>query len=241
MKKIVLAVLAASFLMLCIVSIGLSCIMAYKAEMDVRISQVQIEQIQDSLNIQRPTYEYLCSVTVPIIGQKGSEKWMGTGVIIKITEKYTYIITNNHVAPNDADRIQVIDMKVVDAENVKNDGIVADLAIIRVPGKLNNRQEVNGYSIGYPQDKIYSVGMYLGLPYIYTEGTFAGYQGSDVLVNMPSLFGCSGSGIFDKDGNLIALLYAGNQSGFMAMDTAKAICVPIQDILHFIEETVNQK
>ena len=53
---------------------------------------------------------------------------------------------------------------------------------------------------------------------------------------MPCLYGCSGSGVFDKDGYMVAVVFAGTKyTPFGAFDTAKSICVPYIGILTFLE------
>ena len=189
---------------------------------------------------EKPSFEYIQSVTVRILNiidketNKGS---VGTGTIVKITEDFTYILTNKHVAPKGSNLLYVIkNEKKYKAEVLKN-GLIRDLSLIRIVGKIPDTNVVKGFSKTKEQNKVYSVGMYLGAYDIYTEGTVAGWKADSRLMNLPCLFGCSGSGVFDKDGNMVAVVFAGSvYSMFGGFDTAKAICVPYIGIVAFLEE-----
>lgn len=209
-----------------------------ESQTEIAKLKVKLHNLKSNLNAlqKKPSYKYLKSVTVRIF-QRICDDYgkIGTGTIIKITDDYTYILTNKHVAPiNNKDNIYIVlGNKRIKAEVVKNSQFV-DLSLIRVFGKLDNKNAINGISKSYPSDKVYSVGMYLGNYYIYTDGTFAGYQNTKVLINAPSSFGCSGSGVFNKDGNLIAVIFATNILKFLDTDSAKAVCVSIESINLFL-------
>ena len=49
--------------------------------------------------IKKPSVSYLDNVTVFIKCESEEGAWVGSGVVVKITEDYTYIVTNKHVAP----------------------------------------------------------------------------------------------------------------------------------------------
>lgn len=189
-------------------------------------------------NNKKPSYEYLKSVTVRVlhmVDEENDKYGTGTGSVVKITEDFTYILTNRHVAPIDSGTIYVErDNKRYKAEVLKN-GVIRDLSLIRVTGKIQGTTVIKGLAKTKEQDKVYSVGMYLGYYNIYTEGTVAGWEEDDRLMNLPCLYGCSGSGVFDKDGNMVAVVFAGNGYNFMGFDTAKAICVPYIGIYTFLE------
>ena len=189
---------------------------------------------------EKPSFTYIQSMVVRIlniIDEKSGDGAIGTGTIVKITEDYTYILTNNHVAPKGSKFILVEkDLKRYTAEVVKN-GVARDLSLIRIVGKIKGAVAIKGLRKIKEQDKVYSVGMYLGEYNIYTEGTVAGWRGDSRLLNMPCLYGCSGSGVFDKDGYMVAIVYAVSQyTMFGGVDTAEAICVPYIGILTFLEE-----
>lgn len=221
-----------------------------KIQMQETVSLIRDYLIVENINKilkqlhQKPSYEYLKSVTVRIFQEQytnAGKGWVGTGSIIKITDDYTYILTNKHVAPmSNKDNIYVA---IVDknqeyiytkAEVIKN-AVLRDLSLIRVPGKLKHKKTIKGFAKTSYAEKIYSVGMYLSNQDIYSEGTVAGVQDIDILINMPSAPGCSGSGIFNKNGELVGVLYAGNRIGYFTLDTSKAICVPVHAILLFLE------
>jgi len=188
----------------------------------------------------KPTFEYLKSVTVRVLNimdVKTGRGSIGTGTIVKVTDDYTYILTNRHVAPIGSTLIYVEkNAKKYKAEVLKN-GFSRDLSLIRINGRIPHTSVIKGLKEAKEQDKVYSVGMYMGMYNMYTEGTVSGWNDNNSQVmNMPCLFGCSGSGIFNSDGELVAVLYAGTAYSMFGFDTAKAICVPYIGVYAFLEE-----
>lgn len=185
------------------------------------------------------SYEYLKKVSVRIAGKKNPTDimgWLGTGIIVKITEDFTYILTNKHVAPIGANIYVHENNTYYNVEVLKNSAF-QDLSIVRFNGKLSGKKVIRGFANHKIQEKIYSVGMYLTNYYIYTEGTVAGISNDKkLLVNLPSAPGCSGSGIFNSKGEVVGLLYAGYVIGIFSPDTSKALCVPSSAIKVFLRE-----
>jgi len=184
------------------------------------------------------SYDYLKSVTVRITQKAERGSFIGTGSIVKITDDYTYILTNKHVAPmKSRDGIYVIDeySNKIKAEVCSN-SFVVDLSLIRVKGLIENKQAVTSMSRVKHSDKVYSVGMYLGYNYIYTEGTMAGYNREDSYVmNLPGAGGCSGSGVFNENGDLVAVIFAGNYINYpYQVETAKMLCINTGNIRMFL-------
>ena len=215
-----------------------------------------VNQVVDSVNytLQKPSYNYLRSITVKIIAKahldstdyaKGEKGWMGTGVIIGIDKDYTYILTNRHVmgewgtythsyyVKEGDDKYTLEAIKISKDENV-------DLALVRIKGTIPGKIAVIGFSDVNVQDAVYMVGMDLGRPFFYSEGTVAGFDpesNDELVVGMPVGPGNSGSGVIDKDGKLVGLLYAGSiidQEGIDQMDIAHGLCVPIKAIRLFL-------
>lgn len=201
---------------------------------------------------EQPSYEYLKSVTVFIngtgtaIAEDGSAQrgtWAGTGVIINVTENYTYILTNAHVAGNTC---QDVELSIEDGEynilaKVLKFHPTLDLAVLRMKGQLTDKQQIRGISHGKEQDRVYIVGHHLGRRYIYGEGVYAGYDNEDILVQLPTLWGNSGSGVFNRAGKLIGLIYAisiRQISIFPVVDVAHGLAVDSKDIEEFISEYV---
>lgn len=200
----------------------------------------------------KPSYSYLKSITVYITGSIPSEtledgtiklgsSWIGTGSIIKIDKNYTYILTNAHVAGSKKESVVLFvdnGLQKIEAEIVafhRNTDVI-DLAVIKVKGKLKNKQAVKGFSIAYPQDKLYLVGNHLGRKYIYGEGVFAGYQDIYDIVQIPVLFGNSGSAVCNKDGELAGVIFAINGVGFFDVDCAHGISIPGLSIQLFLQK-----
>lgn len=199
----------------------------------------------------KPSYKYLKSITVYIIGSTPSEileddttiigkSWIGTGSIIKIDEKYTYILTNAHVAGDKNEgTVLFVDngLQKVEAEILafhKNTNVI-DLAVIKVRGKLKDKRAVNGFASAYLQDKVYLVGNYQGIKYVYSEGCMAGYDSIYNIFQLPICYGNSGSAVIDKEGNLVGVVFAGYRVGWFGIDTTKAICVSSLSIQLFLE------
>ena len=211
---------------------------------------------QVSYALQKPSYDYLKNITVMLEARaedfdnqpKGKRGWLGTGVIIGVTKDFTYILTNRHVAQTDTgegikynlyvldgdDKYEVTPLKISKDENI-------DLALVRINGHIAGKSAVIGFGVApEPQDPVYLVGHNLGRPFFYAEGTVSGYdpnENYDLVTNMPTGPGNSGSGIINKDGQLVGLLYAGSiidQEGIYEMDTSHGICVNIKAIRLFL-------
>ena len=204
----------------------------------------------ETLEIEKPSYEYLKSITVYIVGEtipeekeneliEIGETWAGTGTVIKIDKKYTYILTNKHVVKQNKKSIVFVenDLKMVEAEIVAfHDSDLIDLAIIKVKGKLKGKRVVKGISTASYQDRLYLVGHHLGRRYVYGEGVFAGYDGIYDIIQIPTLFGNSGTGVCNKKGELIGLIFAINRVDFFNLDVSHGIAIDGLTIEIFLEK-----
>jgi len=188
----------------------------------------------------KPTYAELKSHSVFIVGCSGDvdvpEKlsnfpigkeggcWAGTGVIIKETNKETYILTNNHITGKGKDDVILFvenGDKKVQARIIKQHQFV-DIAVISVPIKLDEKEEIKKIAVVNIQDPVYLVGNPLRVKNVYSEGVVAGYEGVSMLLQMPCIYGSSGSGVFDKYGNLVGIVFALEvYPGFMGIPTAR--------------------
>jgi S1-C subfamily serine protease len=228
-----------------------------------RITQAQIKdinaQIQNGKEV-KPSYEELKSHSVVILGcadseieqpeeskysyplEKNGVCWLGSGSVIKVTKESTYILTNNHVVGfwtvNPIIYVENGEQKI-QAEIVKNHPLL-DMAVIKINGILKDKVAVPGYSTVSITDKVYVVGHPLGNKFVYTDGLMAGYVGNDELFQLPCIFGNSGSGIFDKDGNLVSLVYAlQGYPGFFGIPMAQithTLGVAGNDVQKFLKE-----
>jgi S1-C subfamily serine protease len=187
----------------------------------------------------KPSYDYLTSVTV-FIFQRSIESEehgsVGTGVIVKNTDGSSYILTNKHVCDKNGMTCVVVSKeggKIVqipvylykEAEGEHDAQIL--ISQVPIPGK----QAIRGLSEAKPQDAVFLVGHHLGRPYVYGEGVFAGYdaEGTDI-IQVPTLFGDSGSGVFNREGKLVGLVYAisGYSVGILpAVDNGHGLIVNI--------------
>lgn len=199
----------------------------------------EVQQVVDSSV--RPAYDYLKSVTVRIISRESMESNMGaigTGIVIKITEDHTYILTNKHVCdmpicyvsdPNTKTNYQI--------QIVKRSETLHDMQVVRVIGHLPGKVAVPGIKGVTYQDKVYVVGQYLSEYFFYSEGFVAGFsrERGDLVVGAPMAPGNSGSGIITQDGYLSGLLYAGRLlNGQMIM--THAYCVNADVLQLFLAE-----
>jgi len=228
-------------LLVTVLIVGLGCEVEYLSN----ISKPSVYTIQVVENNKQPSYKEIKSHAVYIVGcadeiskdismpffqdDKKGVCWGGSGVVIKITETETYILTNNHISglgmknPRLKVENETLSLKeeFIDAELVANNKFV-DMAVIKIKAHLNNKTAIKKISFTLVQDKIYIVGNPLNNKMIYTEGIKAGIIGTDDLYQAPCIFGNSGSGIFDKDGNLVGLVYALQMyPGFLGFPSAQ--------------------
>ena len=190
----------------------------------------------------RPSYDYLASVSVYIV----TDTHGGSGTVIKKKGNTSYILTNKHVCnKKHINKCSIVtEFGVIKLEFVK-ESYTDDIALWKTNRMSGFFTEVKGFREIYQGDKVYSVGHYLGLPYIYTEGTFAGYTLElDPLFNLPCVFGCSGSGIFDNEGYFIGIISAVPvfiipSSKLPQVDTNKALGVKYENIMLFLDEIIN--
>lgn len=212
-------------------------------------------------NMKRPSYDYLSKVSVYIfhsmkITEDREMGATGSGTIVAKRGGYFYILTNRHVCDSDAEGscFVIPDGDVRDGFRlplifVKSSDETHDLSLWKVDSVLLlDREEIKGIGNVYIQDRVYSVGQYLGLNAIYTEGVLAGfiqYQSQDVepLFNLPCAPGCSGSGIFNSKGELVSVIYAGNMvdtsmTFVRSFDTSKAIGQANGYLKYFLEEFI---
>ena len=185
----------------------------------------------------KPTYEEIRSHSVWIEGCSGGKDhdnevsfpvgeeggcWGGTGVVIKTTNDSTYILTNNHVSGKDQPDVKLYvendkTHKLVKAEIIAQHSTV-DAAVIKITALLPDKKVITGIATAHIQDAVYVVGNPLGVRDVYAEGVVAGYEGVDLLLQMPCIYGNSGSGVFNSNGKLVGLVYAlEGYSGFMGI------------------------
>ena len=210
------------------------------------MGDVTVLKHQQKVMQEKPSYETLKSHTVYMVQERRLNsivlgKATGTGVIVKQKGNISYILTNKHICNEETQGscfVEVlkygvfVKIPLTFVKQAKND---YDLALWKTDEKLPGKTPIKGLREAYPQDKVYSVGNYLGFRSIYTEGTFAGYEEEYAVVNMPCVYGCSGSAVFDKDAYLIGLAFAVNRISPCQVDTTKTIMVPYEIVILFLE------
>lgn len=221
-----------------------------------------VNGLVDSFNhtLQKPSYDYLKSITVRVIARDkdadnkpdGSKGWMGTGCIIGITKDFTYILTNRHVMDKWGDGTHDYYLKEEDGTKYTVTAIkisaneAVDLALIRIDGHIDGKRAVVGFGDVAPADPVFMVGMDLGRPWFYSEGTVSGFDpntSDELVVGMPVGPGNSGSGVIDREGRLVGLLYAGSiisEDLIYQMDIAHGLCVPIKAIRLFLAGYISE-
>lgn len=175
----------------------------------------------------KPTYTEIRSHSVWIEGCSGGKShddelafpideegmcWGGTGVVIKVTDTETYILTNNHVSGKGEPEVKLyvendVTHKLAVAEIVAQHSNV-DAAVIKIKGTLPNKKAIPGIATAHIQDPVFVVGNPLGVRDIYSEGVVAGFEDESMLIQIPLIYGNSGSGIFNSNGKLVGLCYA---------------------------------
>jgi S1-C subfamily serine protease len=108
-----------------------------------------------------------------------------------------------------------------------------DMAVIKVQGKLEGKTATTKIASINMQDQIYIVGNPLHNKMIYTEGVMAGYTDTSLLIQAPCIFGSSGSGIYNTNGELVGLVYALQMyPGFMGIPMAQITHTVAVDSVH---------
>ena len=170
----------------------------------------------------KPTYEYLKSVTVIIeatrelkeTDENGIEytrlqRFGGTGVIVKVTDKYTYILTCRHMSERDEKIFIISDIgeSLVPATIIKkSESIGEDLLLVKVNKVFENKRQIIGVGSVNPQDRVYVVGNPNSQDFAYGEGVFSNDYIEYSYIQIPTFFGSSGSGVFNSKGELISII-----------------------------------
>lgn len=208
-------------------------------------NEIQVNKTINNIT-KKPSIDYLDSITVLIASKNNisdDSGWVGTGVVIKQTEDYTYILTNKHVCEeNQICYIQEGSSKYP-AKIVKRSMEDYDMQILSVIGKIENKRCVKGLADTKRGDSIFVVGHRLGVPFIYGEGVVSGFNtlevNKDLIIAAPTGPGNSGSGIINSDGYLVGLLYAGSlvpYSNFhLTLDLTHAFCVNSKVLREFLK------
>lgn len=205
------------------------------------------KDIKDSLS--KPTYQYLKSITVFIVNREVGEEdksWLGTGVIVKITDNATYILTNRHVCNDDLGHQCTVHEKdaVYTATVVKVSKSEFDMSLLKVDAVIPNKEAVKGIAVGSIQEPVYMVGHNQARPFVYAEGVIAGYDfqnNKSLLVDISAAPGNSGSGIINKKGELVGLLWGGTVTGeepYIAPDLTHALCVDARVLKLFLLDII---
>ncbi|KKN47014.1 hypothetical protein LCGC14_0667060 [marine sediment metagenome] len=176
-----------------------------------------------------------------------SEHWMGTGFVVRKSDKITYIITNAHVAGRGKykPRLRVGDEysdshKVIYTEFHEK----YDLALLIVISSLNGKEPIKGIRDANYEQRLQVVGHHLGRLYLYGEGVYAGKEANDRdkklglefdVYQLPILYGNSGSPVFNQDGYVVGVIFAINRYNYYGvMDGAHGLAVPGKVLKEFI-------
>lgn len=207
-------------------------------------------QIVDVINEahKKPTYDYLRAMTVylvrpnPLLPGKGIA---GTGVVVRIDNEYTYILTNEHVCSGAEDQGCVVLSEYEGAEDYELEPYKAtstdhDMAILRYKGQIPDKLAIRGVTHAEPQDEIYLVGHHMGRPFMYGQGVMAGYDQKDQVIQIPVFQGNSGSGVFNKHAQLVGLVWGGKGINAIQVDWAHGQVVPGAVLKMFLGDLVDE-
>jgi len=219
MKKLLLSI---AFLCLFISPIN--------AEEDTKVLDVQQEVEEE--NIFFP--EIVVDSSVSII-HGGISMGTCSGVLIDENEDYSFVLSAKHCThPTDLE---------VRVENNKVNLIVAsvddDLVYLIVRGRIPNKTPVKFAKYeAYIGEKIYHVGYPNWLEYR-TEGVVAKKLNDYHFAIMSVMSGCSGGGIFNKDGELVGILWGSMRlgpGGLFSKGVKASIYEPLSDVKKFLKK-----
>jgi len=216
------------------------------------IAEAEISFTRDNMittyiqeNTEKPSYDFMkASIVYLIEAQVASDMGsIGTGVVIKVTENETYILTNKHVFSFDEGTISYVfqDNEKYLVTLVNRDDLDHDMQIVKTNKVLPGKIAVKGIKDVMPQDKVFMVGNNNGNPFMYSEGTVSGFMKitGNLLVGMPSGPGNSGSAIFTQDGYIAGLLYAGQVfpvNDTISLDTAHGIAINSHELRLYLAD-----
>ncbi len=233
---------------------------------DIVKNQSQIIRNMNTLEkmSEKPTYKYLKSVTVFIVGEVISkprlpqreesidenkipdvvedkplgQQWCGTGIIVKQDAENTYILTNRHVAggyTGEPVKIQIRhNAKFILTEVIKLHKS-QDLALLKMKGSLKGKSVVRGLAYPNITEKVYTVGHSLGRPFMYGEGIYSGTIIDHDIYQLPVIGGQSGSGVFNSKGEVLGLVYSLSGSN-TGYDNTRANVIKGYYVKKFLEE-----
>ena len=201
----------------------------------------KVEKETGKKSTTKPTYEEIRSHSVWIEGCSGGADhdnelsfpigedgtcWGGTGVVIKSGYNETYIMTNGHVTGKGEKDVKLYvendkTHKLIKAEIIAQHS-KEDVAVIKIYANLPGKKAIPGIATAHIQDPVYVVGNPLGVRDVYSEGIVAGYEDTSMLLQMPCIYGNSGSGVFNQEGKLVGLVYALEMyHGFLGIPEAR--------------------
>lgn len=162
---------------------------------------------------QKPSYEYLKSKTV-FVDQRNSSGEIaiatGTGVILAVKDGITYILTNHHMCTGTENTNCFINYneEIIRTVLLKTDKSV-DLSLLATNYIFTDKSPIHSLENPKMQQNIYYAGNAMGIYYyIYSEGEVA-YLHEKVFFGLsPLIIGHSGSGVFNRKGELVGLLSA---------------------------------
>ena len=156
---------------------------------------------------------------------------IGSGVVLKVTDNSSYIVTNRHVVDqhySDATRSvprnmsDLAQVMVTTVSQVSVQGVVewmaphgVDLAIVSAPLPHDDVQEAHWNSKAKPRigDEVFAIGNPHGLGWTYTSGsvsqirrqTHGSFRYMVLQTSAPINPGNSGGGLYDIEGNLLGI------------------------------------
>jgi S1-C subfamily serine protease len=151
--------------------------------------------------------------------------WYGSGVIVKHSNKKSFILTAAHICNKEYMRERLLDpeklyirFRLHDHNGITHKGrvhkmdISNDLCILRTR-RIYDAESITLSSNGpYQWEKVYNLAApmgFAGRTYVpLTEGYYSGYTSTQMIFTCPAIGGSSGSPIFNKTGELVGMVSA---------------------------------
>jgi S1-C subfamily serine protease len=190
----------------------------------------------------RPSYEDLKSHCVYIRGEVDGTKWLGTGFVIANDRNSATIVTNAHVAGGD--QSATTKLTIENGDTFVEATFVAkhpseDIAILYVDRGLTGKTAISGFAYPSISEPVFIVGHHLGKKYTYGEGVWAGYAPGCGIVQIPALYGNSGSAVYNAAGKVVGIVFAievYSEAG--DVDTTHACVIDSITLVNFINKII---
>lgn len=175
----------------------------------------------------------------------------GSGVIYQTEGDKTFVLTNYHLVYEESNRQDILIIDYLEVQHqatfvygradydlailvfVQNNETYSNLTLLEQPLESTYGSYISGYPKGETYQMIY--GTFTNYERIELKGDIGDViqVNFDVMsVRLKSESGSSGSGVYDLFGNLIGLVFAGNN---IPNDLSETYLIPSNEIIHFLK------